>query len=513
VSLSQAEVLAEYLAGVPRDQWEREILAIGREVFGPSILSLGDFDAAVAHNWDWYGRPEQIWRPGPETYTVYCAGRGFGKTACGAHAADYVGLHPELCGGRAAEGPDDWRAGEGARMAIAGRTANDVNTEMIDGDAGVMAACDPALRPEWKKNDRLLIWPTGVTCKVMSADVPDSFRGPNIGWFWWDEWAHARRLRSSWRQLRRTHRLASRGQHPRGVITTTPLGHREMIDLVWECHEGHPVKAEPGDPREFQGHVQHRLVRCVGGSSYDNAANLAAEYLTNTVASFEGTDDGPQENHGIIRIGVPGSPWRLNWIQRFVDPTVSEHEEIRDSDEPCECGIVAAGFHQSRRRMYALEDASLVAAPHLWAQRVVDAVIRHRAAEVVCEDNNGGALLRIVVSQALEARRSEIDWSVQIRLCTATRDKLGRAILAAPCWQRERVWHVGSPRGWVALEGQLTQLDPNRPIRTQRTDRLDAVVWAALTFFGDGTDQTRPFPQDGAQRWAQIVAAVQASRR
>jgi phage terminase large subunit-like protein len=250
------------------------------------------------------------------------------------------------------------------------------------------------------------------------------------------------------------------------------------------------------------------------------------------VAAFEGTDDGPQENHGIIRLGVPGSPFRLEWIQRCdrddpehgraiaaldrvaicVDPTVSEHEQVPTTDEACECGIVAAGFHAARRRMYALEDASLTAAPHVWADRVVDLVIRHKASEVVAEDNNGGALLRIVLQQALRARRAEIAWAVKITLCHAERDKLGRATLAAPCWQQGKVWHVGSPRGWVSLEGQLVQLDPNRPIRSQKTDRLDAVVWAALTFFGDGTDRKAPFPLDGAERWAQIVRAVGASR-
>ncbi|MGL5911602.1 MAG: LAGLIDADG family homing endonuclease, partial [Phycicoccus sp.] len=51
---------------------------IAREVF-PGVETIADFDAAVAPNWDWYGRPEQIWRPGPETYTAYVAGRGFGK--------------------------------------------------------------------------------------------------------------------------------------------------------------------------------------------------------------------------------------------------------------------------------------------------------------------------------------------------------------------------------------------------------------------------------------------------
>lgn len=533
MSFSRAEILAAHLETLPAGEWEAEILTIARELF-PGVETLADFDDAVAHNWEWYGRPEQIWRPGEETHTIALAGRGWGKTACGAHAANYVGMHPELCGGRPAEGPDDRAAGEGARIAIAGRTARDVNRTMVDGVSGIMASCDPAYRPVWHKQDCELIYPTGVVAQLMSADVPDSMRGPNFGWFWADELAHWRRLVASWEQLKYCHRISSPGHHPRGLITTTPLGLPTIMALVWALDSGQPIKAQADTPpdRVCQGYVVNPLARIIEGSSYDNVSNLSTAFLRDTIAPYEGTDDGPQEIHGQIRIGVPGSPWRLEWIQRcdhddpehgpylraldrvavFVDPTVSEHEKPPTADEPCECGIVAAGFHAGRRRMYALEDASLTAAPHVWADRVVDLVIRHKASEVVAEDNNGGALLKIVLTQALRARRSEISWTVKITLCHAERDKLARATLAAPCWQQGKVWHVGSPRGWIALEGQLVQLDPNRPIRGQRTDRLDAVVWAALTFFGDGTDRAKPFPLDGAERWRSVVQAVSASK-
>lgn len=527
MSLSRAEILAAHLEEIPPEEWEGEILAIARELF-PDVETLADFDAAVAHNWEWYGRPEQIWRPGAEALTLIPAGRGWGKTDTGAHASDYVGLHPELCGGRPAEGPDDKRAGEGAVFAIAGRTAHDVNRTMVDGDSGIMAACDPALRPVWHKQDRELVWPTGVRARLMSADVPDSMRGPNFGWFWADELAHWRRLAAAWKQLRYCHRLASPGHHPRGLITTTPLGLPTILAIAWVLADGLPVKAPPETPPErvHQGFLINPITRIVAGSSYDNVSNLSTEYLRDTIGQYEGTDDGAQEIHGQIRLGNPGSPFKLEWIRRcepdevpaldrvavFVDPTVSEHEKPAVVDEPCECGIVAAGWQASRRRMYALEDASLVAAPHVWAERVVDLVVRHRATEVVCEDNNGGALLKIAVGHALRARRSEITWAVKIAVVHAERDKLARATLAAPCWQQGKVWHVGSPRGWIALESQLTQLDPNRAIRAQKTDRLDAIVWAALTYFGDGTDKTRPWPMDGAQRWAAIVKGVQASR-
>ena len=159
MSESQAEIFAEYLETIPPELREAETLAALQDLL-PGVETLGQAEARLQHDWSWWGRPEQIWRPGPETYTLALAGRGWGKSAAGAHAALYVMQHPELCGGRVAEGEDDEAAGEGAVMAIAGRTTNDVNQTMIE--EGIMAYCDPALRPEWRKSDRLLVSSCGV---------------------------------------------------------------------------------------------------------------------------------------------------------------------------------------------------------------------------------------------------------------------------------------------------------------------------------------------------------------
>lgn len=520
MSLSLAEQYAA-LDDAARAEFDRE--------FFPDDAAM----AARAYDWSFWGRPEQIWRPGPETYTLATAGRGWGKTAMGANAAHYVAHHPELCGGRPARGPDDRRAGEGAVIGIAGRTANDVNQTMVDGDSGIMATCDPALRPVWNKQDCTLTWATGVKARLMTGDVPASFRGPNFGWLWADELPHWSRAQKSWDAATDALRKASPGQHPRALITSTPLGIALILALAFQLQDGQPVKAPPGtDPADIvQGYLRNPETRVVGGSTYDNAANLAARFLARTEAKYAGTVIGDQEIEGLIRLALPGALWVQDWFQRceeheiprldrravFVDPTASDGERIRNSDDVCECGIIGAGLVTARRKVYSLRDRSLVARPRDWADEVVKLAIEIDAGEIVAEDNNGGDMVREMVLAAWQRRRSEYQDRPRpkVILVKATRNKTERAEFASPAWEAGKVVHAGPARRWVRLEGQQTQYDPNRPHAHQPTDRMDAAVWQVLYFLGDGTDRARVQALTDQEGMARVLAAMraQAGRR
>lgn len=482
--------------------------------------------AARAHDWSFWGRPEQIWRPGPERTTAYIAGRGWGKGMAASHAAHYLAMHPELCGGRKARGPDDHRAGQGAFIGIAGRTANDRNQTLIDGDSGIMNTCDPRLRPEWRKSDGLLIWPTGVRGRLISGEEPDTARGPNLGAAILDELAHYAKAEEVWKQVNFALRKASRGQHPRCIVTTTPLGTRLIQSIVFELRDGAPVRAEPGDrpDRVLQGFKINPRTRVVTGSSYDNWANLDDDFRTSTLGQYEGTADGDQEIHALIRLGTPGALWVQDWYQRceddqvprldriavFVDPSVSDGVRVKGSDEVCECGIVGAGLVTARRKIWALRDASLVARPRDWADVVVRVAVELGAAEIVAEDNNGGGLVREAVEAAWLRRRGDLAQARKpvIALVRATRNKTERAAFAAPAWESGKVVHVGPARRWVSLERQQTTYDPNRPHDRQQTDRMDAASWMALHFLGDGSDRTRVSPHTTAEAWLRVADAM-----
>ena len=463
----------------------------------------------LVHDWRFWGRPDQVWRPGPELFTVYLAGRGWGKTRVGAEAVRHVADNPELCGGRRKKGPGDTKHGTGGQIGIAGRTANDVNETMLYGPSGLMSISPPWNRPRHYPSKKLLLWPNGVIARLFSGDVPDSFRGPNIGFLWADELAHWSRIAKSWK----TAKLALRhGDKPRVVVTTTPIGIQTLIELIYRCKDGIPIPV--GD-----GYKPHPSTRIVHGSTYDNVANLAPDFLTEIVSEYEGTEEGDQELHGVVLLGVRGAPWSREWFRRCeldevpefvrvivaVDPTVSEGAETSEGD-PCECGIVVVGLGVDGR-LYLLEDASGVMSPKAWGSKVVQCADAWSADRIVAEENQGGELVRMTIAAANPRKR------YRIQLVRATRDKFTRFALAAPLWQHERAVHVGSPRRYVRIEHQMVTANPNRPIAGQQLDRVDAVTWGALALLGDGTDRKRLSMLGNVAAARKIAAAVRGRRR
>jgi phage terminase large subunit-like protein len=439
-------------------------------------------------------------------------GRGFGKNWTGAHIVDHVAKNPELCGGRAKQHDGDRNHGEGGVIGIAGRTANDVNQTIVYGPSGIMTLAAPWFRPIHKRQDRLLIWPNGVIARLFSGDVPESFRGPNIGFFWGDEMAHWKKLAESWSMVKLTLR---HGKNPRGIITTTPLGVTELVKLVYECKDGIPLPAKPGTYNDgrYQLNPKTRVVR---GSTYDNAANLAENFLEEVVADFEGTELGAQELHGVIILGIPGALWKQDWFRRCnpdevpelsaivvaVDPAVSEGQDA------CETGIVVVGV-DAKGDLFLLEDASGKHTPEAWALEVLRCYEKWDADWIAGEENQGGAL----IEGNLRHHKPRARFKFQgVR---ATQDKAKRASLVNGMWQAGRVRHVGRldlPNKFLKMEYQLTHFNPNRPAKGQPSDRMDAVVWAALSLLAGGSDKRRVQAMSNVQAWRNIREQMQRRR-
>ena len=123
--------------------------------------------AFLESDWATWGRPEQQWssRVSSAMYTLWCCGRGWGKTRTGAEAARWVGEHPlEYFGHRDVS---KWRG------VLVGRTAADVFGTMLYGPSGLMSITPKADRPKHLASHRLLIFPSGVRMMTFSADEPD----------------------------------------------------------------------------------------------------------------------------------------------------------------------------------------------------------------------------------------------------------------------------------------------------------------------------------------------------
>ena len=404
--------------------------------------------AAFEYDWRYRARPEQLPPGGSWRVWLLLAGRGFGKTRCG---AEWV--RAEVKAGR-------------RRIALVGPTAADARDVMVEGEAGILAISPDHERPLYEPSKRRLTWRNGAVATTFSADEPERLRGPQHDAAWCDELG-AWRYPEAWDMLMFGMRL---GADPRTVVTTTPRPAKLIRDLV-------------RDPT------------CVvtRGSSYENRANLAGAFLQQIIKKYEGTRLGRQELNAELLDDVPGALWSRALIEAArppmgfvmpdlvrvvvaIDPAASSGE---DADET---GIIVAGKDKDSRG-YVLADLSGHHTPIEWARIAVAAYKSHGADRIVAEVNNGGEMV--------EATLRVVDDNVAYTAVHATRGKVVRAEPVAALYEQGRIRHMGA---FTALEDQMCEftpdLDRSKPKRDStdpsslgkggRTspDRADALVWA-----------------------------------
>ncbi len=378
---------------------------------------------------------------------VWICGRGFGKTRIGSESTN-----------------EEAREDPNMRGAIIGRTAADVRDVMVEGESGIMAKSAPDFRPLYEPSKRRLTWPNGAQATTYSADEPDQLRGPQQSWIWADELA-AWGYRDTWDQAMFGLRL---GTHPRFVVTTTP----RPTSLVREIM---------ADPRTC----------VVRGSTYDNASNLAPDFLTKLRRRYEGTTLGRQEIHAEVFDEAPGALWkraRIDELRRTEAPELARIVVAIDpattvKDDSDETGIVVAGLWAPPKRdpeLFVLEDLTGRYSPDEWARIAIEAYDRWKADRVVAEVNQGGDM----VEDVLRSRRRDL----AISKVHASRGKLTRAEPVAALYEQGRAHHVGAK--FAALEDQLCMWVPGM----KSPDRLDALVWAGTELIIDAPPDAGSIP-------------------
>ena len=430
--------LLERLADLPKAEVDALIRAMA-----PGEANAFEYD------WRYRARPEQLPPAGSWRVWLLMAGRGFGKTRCG---AEWV--RAEVKAGR-------------RRIALVGATAADARDVMVEGEAGILAISPDPERPIYEPSKRRLTWPNGAVATTFSADEPERLRGPQHDAAWCDELG-AWRYPEAWDMLMFGMRL---GADPRTVVTTTPRPAKLIRDLV-------------RDPT------------CVvtRGSSYENRANLAGAFLQQIIKKYEGTRLGRQELNAELLDDVPGALWSRALIEAArppmgfvmpdlvrvvvaIDPAASSGE---DADET---GIIVAGKDKDSRG-YVLADLSGHHTPIEWARIAVAAYKSHGADRIVAEVNNGGEMV--------EATLRVVDDNVAYTAVHATRGKVVRAEPVAALYEQGRIRHMGA---FTALEDQMCEftpdLDRSKPKRDptdpssrgkggarSSPDSADALVWA-----------------------------------
>lgn len=422
---------AQILANLGDDEYERFLSSLTPEMM-----------ARLKYEWNFWARPNQLEPKGQWTTWLILAGRGFGKTRCGA----------EWVRQKAKDFP-------GCRIALVAETAADARKVMVEGESGLLAISPPDFMPDYSPANRQLTWPNGSTAFTYNATQPDQLRGPQHHFAWSDEIAKWDRLQDSWDQLQFGLRL---GRDPRQVVTTTP----RPLPLIRRM-------------------VVDETVFATRGRTYDNAANLAAPFLKQVEDSYGGTRLGRQELEGEVLEDIPGALWSRDCIDRnrrpeppkdlirivvAIDPAVTSHE---GSDET---GIVVVGFardDEGTQRGYVLADGSCKGTPEEWAKRAVSLYHEFDADRIVAESNQGGEMVESVIRA--------VDRNVPVTLVRASRGKRVRAEPISALYEQNRIHHVGR---FDSLEDQmcLFSSETGRSVGDS-PDRVDALVWGISALF------------------------------
>lgn len=409
--------------------------------------------------WDWNGfaRPNQLapthnprTEDGSWLTWLVLAGRGFGKTRCG---AEWV---------RA-----EVTAKKAKRFALIAETQKDLEEVMCFGESGIYSVFPPHQKPKITKKPIRVEFHTGAVAYGYNATEPDQLRGPQFDRAWCDELAKWRYSRETWDQLQFGLRL---GNHPQQIITTTP----RPIPILKEI-----LAAETT--------VISR------GVTMDNSSNLAASFIKSIMAKYAGTRLGRQELSAEILDDVPDALWTRTALDRdrkkpdqvpplkrvvvAIDPAAKKNDMPEDG---AATGIIVAGIGEDNRG-YVLDDATCRESPNGWARMAVACFDRHQGDCIVGEVNNGGDM----VASTVRAVRP----TVPFKEVHASKGKWTRAEPIAALYEQGRVSHVGT---FAALEDEMVNFGPNGMVGDASPDRVDALVWALTELFPAMTKKTAP---------------------
>lgn len=425
------------LASLPEQERETELAKLSSEAI-----------SRLRWEWPFWSRPDQQEPEGDWSTWLILSGRGWGKTRTGAET-----IRKWVCGDTPLSG------GRYSRIALVAETASDARDVMVEGESGLLAIHPPDFRPIYQSSLRRVTWPNGAVATLYNAVEPDQLRGPQHDAAWSDEMAKWRYVQETFDQLQFGLRL---GDAPRQIITTTPRPLPILKKLI-------------NDPTCYT----------TRGRTYDNADNLASNFLRQIEDRFGGTRLGRQELEGEILDDVPGALWTrssiddnrkevpddLERIIVAVDPAASSNE---GSDEN---GIVVVGLSRDAdgyARGYVLDDSSLRGSPEEWARKAVHLYRKYQADKIVAEKNNGGEMVEAVIRS--------VDRSVPVKLVHASRGKHLRAEPISALYEQGRVHHCGR---FDKLEDQMCtfSLDNIGDKNMGSPDRVDALVWGLSELF------------------------------
>lgn len=408
----------------------------------------------LLHTWELWARPNQLEPdailPNGEHWTTWLilAGRGFGKTRCGAETII------------------KWvREGHCKHIAIIAQDSADARDVMVEGESGIIACSPRDFMPKYEPSKRRLTWPNGARATLFSAEDYDSLRGPQFDGAWCDELCKWRYAQEAWDNLQFGLRL---GEHPRQIVTTTPRPMKLLKDII--------LRSDTAITK---------------GSTMENLANLAPPFRKAVIDKYEGTRIGRQELNAELLDDTPGALWNRTMLEsnrlRPVDPmtpirlphfvrivvAVDPQKELGEA--AAETGIMVVG-KTAEGHGYLLEDLSINGTPEEWGRATVQAYDDWAADMIVYEANQGGEMVAAVIRGAAKSSKEDGQRNadfVPLKAVHASRGKYVRAEPVSQLYEQNKIHHVGF---FPELEDQLCEYTPDGNMGYS-PDRMDALVW------------------------------------
>ena len=366
-------------------------------------------------------------------------GRGWGKTRTGAQdIIKFACMNPNTL------------------SAVVAPTWGELHRHCYYGESGLIPNIPEACYMKGsdgfnKTRLEIMLW-NGARIHGYSAEAYETLRGDNFHRVWIDELASWQYQQKAWDNLIFANRAKVKGssEGPKVIITSTPKPSRMIKNIISAPY-----------------------TQLTGGSTHDNAANLAEDSLEMLDSIYAGTTIGRQELHGELLDAAEGALWSdavieknrvaKNEVPDLVRVVVAIDPANTSSENAAETGIIVAGLGVDDC-YYVLDDVSIRSTPHGWASQAVKAYHTHHADQIVAEVNSGGEMIGVNIST--------IEPDLPYKAIWASRGKITRAEPIASLYEKGRVKHVGL---FKELEDQMTSYVAGA---SKSPDRMDALVWA-----------------------------------
>ena len=363
-------------------------------------------------------------------------------------------------------------------VGLCAPTHDDIRSVCIEGDSGILAEArrnsidipDKA----YNKNRQEIELSNGSKIRGFSAEKPESIRGENLAYVWFDELAMIRYFSFYHEGLQPALR---KGENPRLMITTTPKRVRLIRDLIEESRQEfagedgspgtgvHLTEAVSAENIHFSRKQRERLERKYAGNPVMLAQELRGEMLAEVDGALFPIDQFNETRVFPDKDTLP--QWRT--VVVAIDPATTS----RDSSD--ESGIVVMAEGQDGD-FYCLEDCSGKFSPDQQMKVVAEAFYRHAADCVVGEVNMTGDYMRSLLST--------VNPNIPLRTVHGMRGKVSRAQGPSSLFMQGRVHMVGDR--FTKLEDQLAAMAEGDDRSKAKDDRADAFVWAMIHLAGSG---------------------------